>query len=531
MATLRSTTTDGDEQPSGGEARIQIRGLSKTFPGTQALAGVDLDIRAGEIHALVGGNGSGKSTLIKILCGIYQGDEGGILRVGDKEIGVDHTTPEFAREAGIHVVHQDLGVFLDHSVAENIALGHGFPASGGVQVRWPVLRRRAQQLIDRFEIEADPGTPLKDLSQAIRTQVAIARALQDEDEDADSKGLLILDEPTTSLPANEVELLLGILRRYAARGQAILYVSHRLDEILAISDRITVLRDGRKVATLEGAGLDEEELIGQIVGRQIDRVFPTMPEVDDRTSMLRVRGLRAGPLRGIDLDVARGEVVGIGGLLGSGRTELLRAIFGDLKIDAGEILVEGQGVRLSRPADAMKVGIAMVPENRAEDAAMQDLSVNANVSVATVDGYWSWKRPWIASRRMRRDAESSMQEFLVKAASDDALLSTLSGGNQQKVVLARWLRRKPRLLLLDEPTQGVDVGARAEIYGLVKAAVAEGASALIVASDFEELAHVSDRVLILAGGRLAGEVRPPDLSAESLMAAANQATNGSRNGN
>jgi ribose transport system ATP-binding protein len=515
------------EAPAG-RSRVEIRNLSKTFPGTQALADVDLDIYGGEIHALVGGNGSGKSTLIKILCGIYQGDEGGTLRVGEEDIAVDRTTPEFARAAGIHVVHQDLGVFLDHSVTENIALGHGFPTGGGVQVRWPVLRKRAQALIDRFEIDAAPGTMLKDVSQAVRTQVAIARALQDEDEDVESKGLLILDEPTTSLPAHEVELLLEMLRRYAGRGQSILYVSHRLDEVLAISKHISVLRDGLKVATLQTSELDEEGLIGQIVGRQIDRVFPPMPEVSDESSMLQVRGLRAGPLREIDFNIARGEVIGIGGLLGSGRTELLRAVFGDLKIDAGEVLLDGEILRPRRPADAMDAGIAMVPENRAEDAAMQDLSVNANVSVATVGEYWSWRRPWIASRRMRRDAESSMREFLVKAASDDSLLSTLSGGNQQKVILARWLRRKPRLLLLDEPTQGVDVGARAEIYGLVRAAVADGASALIVASDFEELAHVSDRVLILSGGRLVGEVRPPDLTAESLMAAANQGTTNRR---
>jgi ribose transport system ATP-binding protein len=528
MPTLNSKIVDGEGRRPDGDARIQIRGLSKTFPGTRALIDVDLDIDGGEIHALVGGNGSGKSTLIKVLCGIYQGDEGGTLRVRDEQIAVDRTTPEFARQAGIHVVHQDLGVFLDHSVAENLALGHGFPTvAGGTRVRWRDLRKRAQALLDRFEIDADPRTPLKDLSQAVRTQVAIARALQDEDETGEGKGLLILDEPTTSLPAHEVELLLGMLRRYAERGQAILYVSHRLDEIMAISKKITVLRDGHKVATLEASSLDEEGLIGHIVGRQIDRVFPSMPKSDDRISMLKVRGLRAGPLRDIDLDIARGEVVGIGGLLGSGRSELLRAIFGDLKIEAGEMLLEGEPLRPRHPAEAIDVGVAMVPENRGEDAAMLDLTVKANVSAANVAEYWSWRRPWIAGRRMRRDAQASMRQFLVKAPSEEYLLSTLSGGNQQKVILARWLWLKPRLLLLDEPTQGVDVGARAEIYGLVKAAVAEGMSALIVASDFEELAHVSDRVLMIAGGRLTGEVRPPDLSAESLMQAANQATNGS----
>ncbi len=504
-------------------SRIAIRGLSKTFPGTLALDDVDLDIAAGEVHSLCGGNGSGKSTLIKILSGVYQGDPGGTLRVRDERIDVDSTTPEFARSVGIHVVHQDLGVFLDMSVTENIALGHGYPAVGGVQIRWSRLRKRAAELLERFEIEASPNTLLLDLSQSARTQVAIARALQDDEHD----GLLVLDEPTSSLPAHEVELLLGTLRRYAGRGQSILYVSHRLDEVLSISDRITVLRDGRKVATLEGETLDEDGLIQQIVGRQIDRVFPPMPKVDEtKEARLRVRDLDAGPLREVSFEVAPGEVVGIAGLLGSGRTELLEAIFGVLPVGSGEIEVDGKPLRLRRAADAMAAGVAFVPENRAEDAAMVEMSVGANISAATVGDYWSWRRPWIASGRMRRDAKASMAEFLVKAASEEAPLATLSGGNQQKVILARWLRRRPRLLLLDEPTQGVDVGARAEIYALVRDAVADGAAALIVASDFEELAHVCDRVLVLSRGRVTGEVESGDLSADYLMLAANQATDG-----
>jgi ribose transport system ATP-binding protein len=504
-------------------ARVSIHGLSKTFPGTLALDEVDLEIGAGEVHSLCGGNGSGKSTLVKILSGVYPGDPGGTLRVDDHEIAVDATSPEFARSMGIHVVHQDLGVFLDMSVTENIALGHRYPARGGVQVRWPELRRRAAELLERFEIDASPGTLLREMSQSARTQVAIARALQDDD----ARGVLVLDEPTSSLPAHEVELLLRTLRRCAARGQSILYVSHRLDEVLAISDQITVLRDGRRVATVAAAGLGEEDLIGEIVGHQIDRVFPPMPEVDDsKDYLLRVRGMNAGPLRDISFEVAQGEVVGIAGLLGSGRTELLETVFGVLPLESGEVQLGGEPLNVRRPADAMAAGIAFVPENRAEDAAMVDMSVTTNISAATFRNYWSWRRPWVATRRMRRDAEQSMGEFMVKAASEESLLSSLSGGNQQKVILARWLRRDPRLLLLDEPTQGVDVGARAEIYALVRKSVADGASAIIVASDFEELAHVCDRVLVLSRGRITGQVKPPHLHADYLMQAANQATNG-----
>jgi ribose transport system ATP-binding protein len=501
------------------EVRVSVRNLSKTFPGTVALRGVDLEVRAGEIHALVGGNGSGKSTLIKILTGVYQGDPGGELQVGESITAADHSTPELARDAGVHVVHQDLGVFPDLSVLENMALGHGYPTGLGSRVRWSELRERTRRLIERFEIDAEPSTPLSALSHATRTQIAVARALQDED-DASARGVLILDEPTSALPAHEVELLLRMLRRYAAKGQAILYVSHRLDEVLDISDRITVLRDGTKVGTFAAADMDEDRLIEVIVGRQVDRVFPPMPEVTDDTVVLEMRRLCAGPVRDVDLRVARGEVVGIAGLLGSGRTELLRAIFGDLSIDSGEMLVDGRAVRPRSTRDAMDAGVAYVPENRGADAAFLDLPVYANMMMASISEYWSGGR--MADRRMRAEARKLMAEFLVKAPSEDALLSTLSGGNQQKVVLARWLRRGPRLLLLDEPTQGVDVGARAEIYALVRRAVADGASAIVVASDFEELAHVCDRALILQSGRVTGEVARPHLTAERLTQMAYQ---------
>jgi ribose transport system ATP-binding protein len=511
-------TSAGGERPVTAlaptrELRVSVRNLSKTFPGTTALQGVDLDVRAGEIHALVGGNGSGKSTLVKILTGVYQGDPGGELQVGDIVTAADRSTPELARDAGVHVVHQDLGIFPDLSVLENMALGHRYPTGVGSRVRWSELRERTRKLIERFEIDAEPSTLLSSLSHATRTQIAIARALQDED-DATARGVLILDEPTSALPAHEVDLLLGMLRRYAAKGQAILYVSHRLDEVLDLADRITVLRDGSRVGTFPAADMDEDRLIEVIVGRQVDRVFPPMPEVTDETVVLETRRLCAGPVRDVDLRISRGEVVGIAGLLGSGRTELLRAIFGDLPIDSGEILVEGRHVKPRSTRDAMEAGVAYVPENRAADGAFLDLPVHANLMMASVSQYWSGGR--MADRRMRAEARRLMAEFLVKAPSEDVPLSTLSGGNQQKVVLARWLRRGPRLLLLDEPTQGVDVGARAEIYALVRRAVAGGASAIVVASDFEELAHVCDRALILQAGRVTGEIARPHLTAERL---------------
>jgi ribose transport system ATP-binding protein len=506
------------ESPVDRGVHVAVGNLSKTFPGTRALKEVDLDVRGGEIHALCGGNGSGKSTLIKILTGVYQGDPGaGAIQMGDTRIEPSAMTPELATQSSIHAVHQDLGIFPDLSVLENLALGFGYRSTAGVQINWRSHKARARQLLDRFEIDASPGDRLGDLSQSTQTQVAIARALQGEDEEG-GRGLLILDEPTSSLPAREVEVLLDNLRRFAAQGQAILYVSHRLDEVLSLADRVTVLRDGAKVGTYESEDLDEDELIRLIVGQEIERVFPEMPDVEEIEPLLEVRDLWAGPLRGVNLTVRPKEVLGIAGLLGSGRTELLRAIFGDLPIQSGNVLLDGEALRIRRPADAMELGIAHIPENRALDAAFHDLPLWANISMANVSDYW--KAGFINSRRMKDDAAVAMEEFSVKATNESALLSTLSGGNQQKVIVARWLRRKPRLMLLDEPTQGVDVGARAEIYGSIKRAVEDGAAAIVVASDLDELAHVCDRVIALRGGRVVAEMSRTDLTAERLTQAA-----------
>jgi ribose transport system ATP-binding protein len=493
--------------------RLAVTGLSKTFPGTRALDGVDLDVCEGEIHALVGGNGSGKSTLIKILTGVYEADGGARVVINGEAIAAEDITPEFARRVGIHVVHQDLGVFLDLSVTENLALGHGYDTRSARNIDWRAMRRRAQELIDRFEIDAAPDTCLNAMSQGGRTQVAIARALQGQSED--KAGVLILDEPTAALPRHEVELLMRHLRVYAARGEAILYVSHRLDEVLALADRVTVLRDGRNIGAFAAADLTEDRLAELIVGQSVDAAFPAPPPIADRSPMLCVERLEAGPLRDVSFTVARGEVLGIAGLLGSGRSELLRAIFGDLRITSGELRLEGERYAPKRPLDAMRAGIALVPEDRAGDAAFTDLSLAANVSMANVSDYW--KAGVLRDRRMRRDARALMAEHFVKFGTADAPLQTLSGGNQQKVILARWLRRRPRLMLLDEPTQGVDVGARTEIYGLVRRAVADGASAIVVASDVEELSHVCDRVLFLAHGSINGELSAGALQPDRLI--------------
>jgi len=472
---------------------------------------VDLSVRRGEVHALLGGNGSGKSTLIKLLAGVYHADPGGTLEVQGVSADASAWSPAVARGAGLHFVHQDPAVFGALTVTENLAIGHGFQTRGG-RIDWRASRRRTAEVLARFSLDMHPDTPVGSLRPADRTMVAIARALQDQE--GEHTGVLVLDEPTAALPASEVDVLLDALRRYAAEGQTIVYVSHRLPEVLRLADRITVLRDGAVVATREARGLTESALVELIVGRALDRVFPSMPAVETDDAVLTVRGLTAGPLTGVDLDLRRGEVLGIAGLLGSGRTELLRALFGDLPVRAGNVQLAGRPYAPARPAQAMAAGVAMVPEDRGADAMFAGMSVRENLSAAVVARYWSGAR--LQHGRERTDAQELVGRFGVRPATDLPPAGTLSGGNQQKLVLARWLRRTPTVLLLDEPTQGVDVNARADIYAQVRAAVQAGTSVLLVTSDFEELAHVADRVLVLREGRITAEVRGAELDAHRL---------------
>jgi len=499
------------------DAALTVEHLSKTFGATRALNGVGFAVEPGRIHGLLGGNGSGKSTLIKILAGVYRGDPGGTLTLAGRTVASDETTPELARACGLRFVHQDPGVFPLLTVAENMAIGSadGFPTTALGGIGWRRLRERTRALLERFEIDARPDDVLGELRPADHTMIAIARALQGDGRDGGDEdvSLLVLDEPTASLPEHEVELLLAALRRYAQAGFAILYVSHRLDEVLSVVDDVTVLRNGRHVITRDADGLTQDELIEHIVGRPLERVFAETSEQHVADPVLEVAHLRGGPLRDVGFRVRRGEILGVAGLLGSGRTELLRTIFGAYAAD-GEMTLDGRRFRPRSPEDAMRSGVAYVPEHRLLDAAFPDLSVRENLSAAQLGRYWS--RRGFQHARERRDARRSIDDFSILTDGDRALFSSLSGGNQQKVVLARWLRRNPRLLLLDEPTQGVDVGARADVYAAVRAAVQDGMAAILVASDLEELAHVSDRVLVLREGRIVAECSGGGLEAHRL---------------
>ena len=505
----------------GGNVALKIGSLSKTFGVTRALENVSFEVKRGQIHSLLGGNGSGKSTLIKVLAGVHRGEPGGSIDLLGTTIASDAMTPKLARECGLRFVHQNPAVFQSMTVAENMALGNAFPTRAGM-VRWRELRRRTKEILERFDIMASPDAEMSTLRQADQTMVAIARALQDDD--GHSVAALVLDEPTASLPDHEVGVLLKAVRRFAGQGHTILYVSHRLEEVLQSSDAVTVLRDGRHAVTRPTAGMTEDDLIGHIVGRPLrrERMVTAHRDACQDAPALEVAGLRGGPLRGVSFAVARGEVLGIAGLLGSGRTELLQMIFGAQPREGGDIRIEGTPACFRRVQDAIERGVAYVPEHRDREGVFQGLTVRDNLSMANVAQYWNGWR--FHHRQERRDASETIGRFAIKTKADRDLISSLSGGNQQKVVLARWLRRRPLLLLLDEPTQGVDVGAREELYAAVRREVALGMAVVVVSSDFEELVQLCDRVAVLRQGRIGEELRGASIDRHRLTEAVLQIT-------
>jgi len=477
---------------------VSVSGVHKRFGATAALAGVDLTVGAGTVHGLLGGNGSGKSTLVKILAGVYRADEGRIDLKGER-IELKDWTPDRARDLGLRFVHQDLGLFPRLSIADNLFVDHGYPTSFGGRVDRRKVRDATLEMLRSFGVRAMPDRPLGSLRPAEQTMVAIARALRGDD-----ASVLVLDEPTVSLPKHDVDLLFDALRAHVAAGQTIVLVSHRLDEVLSFTTDLTVLRDGEVVGCVCTADTRSEAVVELIAGRSLDRLYPEVPEPSDAEILLTVEGLHAGPLRGVDLTLRSGEILGIAGLLGSGRSELLRALFGDLRVRAGRITLDGVAVRFRGPADAVAAGVAYVSERREWDGIFSGESVTTNLGVTTIDDNWSGVR--MRTGAERRQAATLVADRGIVAPSIEASIGSLSGGNQQKVVLARWLRRSPRLLLLDEPTQGVDVMARADLYEWIRTATDAGAAAIVVSSDAEELTNLCDRVLVLVDGRSVAEV-------------------------
>jgi len=504
----------GGAVSAGSRPALRVDNLSVTFGSTRALVGADLTLQTGTIHALLGGNGSGKSTLIKAVAGVVRPDDGGSITIGGRTYAATEMSPTRGLSAGLRFVHQDLGMFNEMTVAENFALYARYPLGTGGRVDWRSLNKRVANLLERFNIDASPQTELSRLRPSMKTMLAIARARQ-EDDDRDDL-VLVLDEPTASLPSHEVDQLLKSLKSRALQGQSVLFVSHRLQEVLNLVDEITVLRDGQTVATVCASGTSQHDIIQHMAGRTVDALFARSRRrpTSERSNVI-VKNLSAGPVRNVSFSVGAGEVLGIAGVLGSGRSAVLRAMFGDLPVSSGEITVGGRPGPFKSPTDAIDAGIGYVPEDRANDAAFLDLSVDSNLSATVAKEYF--RRMWLRRSAERRDSEQLAKTFLIRTQSIANPLDSLSGGNQQKVVIARWLRRNPTLLLLDEPTQGVDVIARAEIYGLLNSAVERGLSVIVVSSDFDELVHLCDRVLAIVNGIGVQELSGDELTAGALL--------------
>jgi rhamnose transport system ATP-binding protein len=488
---------------------LEATDITKSFAGVRALRGVSFDLRAGEVHALVGENGAGKSTLIKIITGAERPDSGGLVVGGRRVPDMD---PATARALGIAVIYQQPSLFPHLTVAENIAL----PLEGGGLWRRVDWRRRAAHaadLLQRIGSPVDPGRLVETLSMPEQQIVEIARAIG-----ADAR-IVLMDEPTASLTEREVENLYRVIGLLRAGGVGVIYISHRLDEIFTVSDRITVLRDGETVGTREAGQIDRATLIRMMVGRDVSAVFPKAP-VTPGEPALELRGLssRAAGIRDVTLTVRRGEILGLAGLVGSGRTELAETIFGIRPADAGEILVHSARRHITSPADAIRAGIAYVPEDRRQHGVVLDMSVAANATLASLG---SVSRYGLIDRaRERARALEYVDRLRIKTSSVLAGTNTLSGGNQQKVALARWLSTRPSVIILDEPTQGVDVGSKAEIHGLMQMLVEEGMAILMISSELPEVLGMSDRIAVMRGGAIRAVLDRADATPSGILALA-----------
>jgi rhamnose transport system ATP-binding protein len=487
---------------------LQARDIEKAFPGVRALSGVSFEVRAGEVHALLGENGAGKSTLIKVLSGVYQPDGGAILIDGGE---ARFATPEDAKRAGVATIYQELLLFPELTVAENIFLGHA-PRAGGGRIDWREMRARTEALLASLEIDdIGPDQNVGALSVGHRQRVEILRALSHD------ARVLIMDEPTASLTEVDVTRLFDIVRRLKGRGVGVVYISHRLDEVFAIADRVTVLRDGAYVGWRPVADTTSAELVQMMVGRRIDNLFPkTAAPIG--APVLEARDIVRQPMtKSVSLSVRAGEIVGLAGLVGSGRSEFAQTIFGVTPAESGEIRLMGETVRIDSPESARAKGIAYVPEDRGLQGVVRPMSVLHNLSLA---GLGALSRAGFIDRAAElRLADEAVQRFGIKTSSVDEIAGRLSGGKQQKIVLGKWLANNPKLLILDEPTRGIDVGAKAEIHRMMSELAGTGVAILMISSELPEVLGMSDRVLVMREGRLVAEFDRARATSETVGAA------------
>ncbi len=489
---------------------LRLEGISKSFPGVRALNNVHLEVRKGEVHALVGENGAGKSTLMKILSGAYTKDEGEIYWQGEK---VEINKPKDSEKLGIAIIYQDFNLVPQLSISENIWLGREPLINQTVHlIDWNEMHKRSRKLLDELNMDIDPTRPVAGLGVASQQMIEIAKALS-----LNAK-LLIMDEPTSALSKNEVDQLFSVIRKLKEKNVSVIYISHHLDEVFKICDRGTVLRDGAFIATIDPRETNKDQLIQLMVGRTLDQQYPKVKARKGK-EMLRVENLnRKGVLENIVFSAYAGEVLGISGLVGAGRTELVKAIFGADPVDSGKVYLLDSEVKGNSPQSAIKAGMGLLPEDRKYEGLVLKLSVKQNVSMASLDKLK--KRGLLQLKIEKIRVHDFIDKLRILTPSIEKEVQNLSGGNQQKVVLAKWLASQSKVLIFDEPTRGIDVGAKVEVYNLMNKLVENGVAVIMVSSEMPELLGMSDRILVMHQGRLVGEFQQEEATQEKILSAA-----------
>ena len=487
---------------------LEMKDIDKRFSGVHALKGVNLELKEGEVHALMGENGAGKSTLMKVLCGIHKRD-GGTIHLFGRE--VEFATIKESQEAGISIIHQELNMMNHLTVAQNIYIGRE-PMKNGIYIDDKKMEQDAKELFDRIGVKIDPSQVLGTLTVGKQQMVEIAKAVS-----RDCR-ILILDEPTAALTQVEVEELFKIMNDLRAKGIGMIYISHRMDEINRISDRITVMRDGEYVGTVLTKDTTKDDIVKMMVGRVIygdKKEQSTVP--DDAEVVLEVSNLNRGKeIKNVSFKLRRGEILGFSGLMGAGRTEVARAIYGADRVDSGEIFINGEKVKIKTPEDAVKKGICYLSEDRKRYGLMLDKSVAENSAIASLEDYI--KFGWINDKLIETDSAKENQKLKTKTPSMKQLLKNLSGGNQQKVIIARWLLKNSDIFIFDEPTRGIDIGAKSEMYTLMEELASQGKAVIMISSELAEIQRLSDRVVVMCEGRITGEIDIKDATQEKIMA-------------
>lgn len=490
-----------------GQTIVRMKGISKAFPGVKALDQVDFDLRSGEVLALLGENGAGKSTLMKILSGVYQRDEGKLeIFCQDVEMGMG---PRRAQELGVAIIHQELNMCRHLTVAENIFLGREICDKAG-RLNTREMNRQAAEVLASMNVDIDPTTIVGSLSISKQQMVEIAKALSTH------ARVLIMDEPTSSLTGREIEDLFTIIRQLRDEGRGIVYISHRLEELHHIVDRVTILRDGQFITTLDFDKTTLPEIISYMVGRDIKEKYPRV-ETSKGKKVFEVKNLHAGRLvRDISFSAYEGEIIGIAGLVGAGRTETTRAIFGADSKESGQFFLDGKEIFINKPMDAIRQGVVLAPEDRKKDGLCVKLSVKSNIELPNLD-IVSNQGGMVNTRKVDRMVDQSVDNLSIRLPHTEVNAASLSGGNQQKVVVAKWLARDSRVVIFDEPTRGIDVAAKVEIYHLMNRLKQQGIAVIFVSSEMPEILGIADRILVMCDGRITGEMPRQDATQEKIM--------------